>query len=99
MKYAYYDERSYDSIWGSITCELVPLDLQFFAGEKTEKATPKKRQDARKKGQVAKSQDVNMAIGIISHFFLLILCIHGSLIEQITIYFETFVSRVYVDGI
>ena len=38
------------------------LDLQFFAGEKTEKATPKKRQDSRKKGQVAKSQDVNTAI-------------------------------------
>ena len=31
------------------------LDLQFFAGEKTEKATPKKRQDSRKKGQVLKS--------------------------------------------
>ncbi|MFP7169141.1 flagellar biosynthesis protein FlhB [Terribacillus sp. 7520-G] len=38
------------------------LDLQFFAGEKTEKATPKKRKDTRKKGQVAKSQDVNTAI-------------------------------------
>ena len=49
---------------------LVKLDLQFFAGEKTEKATPKKRNDARKKGQVAKSQDVNTAIGIISHLFL-----------------------------
>ncbi|KAA0547922.1 flagellar biosynthesis protein FlhB [Bacillus sp. BGMRC 2118] len=38
------------------------LNLQFFAGEKTEKATPKKRQESRKKGQVAKSQDVNTAI-------------------------------------
>jgi flagellar biosynthetic protein FlhB len=38
------------------------LNLQFFAGEKTEKATPKKRQESRKKGQVAKSQDVNAAI-------------------------------------
>ncbi|MCP3031210.1 flagellar biosynthesis protein FlhB [Halobacillus sp. A1] len=36
------------------------LDLQFFAAdEKTEKATPKKRGDSRKKGQVPKSQDVN----------------------------------------
>lgn len=34
------------------------LDLQLFAGEKTEKATPKKRQDARKKGQVAKSAEI-----------------------------------------
>src|SRR5699024_7760683 len=46
------------------------LDLQFFAGEKTEKATPKKRQDERKKGKVAKSQDINSAI-------LLILCFLG----------------------
>ena len=38
------------------------LDLQFFAGEKTEKATPKKRQDSRKKGQVLKSQDVTSVL-------------------------------------
>ena len=44
------------------------LDLQFFAGEKTEKATPKKRQDSRKKGQVAKSQDMNTAINLIAVF-------------------------------
>ncbi len=48
------------------------LDLQYFAGEKTEKATPKKRQDARKKGQVAKSQDVNTAIGLFSVFLFLL---------------------------
>ena len=41
---------------------MLRLDLQFFAGEKTEKATPKKRQDSRKKGQVLKSQDVTSAI-------------------------------------
>ena len=34
------------------------LDLQLFAGEKTEKATPKKRQEARRKGQVAKSMEL-----------------------------------------
>jgi flagellar biosynthesis protein FlhB len=48
---------------------LVKLNLQFFAGEKTEKATPKKRKDARKKGQTAKSQDINTAIGILAIFF------------------------------
>ncbi|GGM21479.1 flagellar biosynthetic protein FlhB [Paraliobacillus quinghaiensis] len=46
------------------------LDLQFFAGEKTEKATPKKRQDTRKKGQVAKSQDINTAILLFLVFIL-----------------------------
>lgn len=36
-----------------------------MSGEKTEKPTKKKLQDARKKGQVAKSQDVNAAVGLI----------------------------------
>lgn len=44
------------------------VDLQFFAGEKTEKATPKKREDTRKKGQIAKSQDVNTAISLLLIF-------------------------------
>ena len=39
-----------------------PIDLQYFAGEKTEKATPRKLQDARKKGQVAKSQELPSAL-------------------------------------
>ena len=32
-----------------------------MANDKTEKATPKKKDDARKKGQVAKSADINGA--------------------------------------
>jgi len=51
---------------------LVLLDLQFFAGEKTEKATPKKRQDARKKGQVLKSQDVTAGVLLLITFFFLL---------------------------
>ena len=35
-------------------------------GEKTEKATPKKKAEARKKGQVAKSQDLNGAVVLIA---------------------------------
>src|SRR4051795_3495421 len=35
------------------------------AGEKTEKATPKRREEARKKGQVARSQDLNGALVLI----------------------------------
>ena len=50
---------------------MLRLDLQFFAGEKTEKATPKKRQDSRKKGQVLKSQDVTSAILLLSVFLFL----------------------------
>ncbi|HZK42817.1 MAG TPA: flagellar biosynthesis protein FlhB [Syntrophomonadaceae bacterium] len=45
---------------------LLFFDLQLFAddatGEKTEPATPKKREEARKKGQVFKSTDLNSAV-------------------------------------
>ncbi|WP_141500764.1 flagellar biosynthesis protein FlhB [Paenibacillus luteus] len=34
------------------------LDLQLFSQEKTEQATPKKRDEARKKGQIARSSDL-----------------------------------------
>ncbi|WP_066173067.1 flagellar biosynthesis protein FlhB [Bacillus marinisedimentorum] len=47
------------------------LDLQFFSQEKTEKATPKKRMDSRKKGQVAKSSDVNTAMILLFVFLFL----------------------------
>ncbi len=35
-------------------------------GDRTEKATPKRRQDARKKGQVAKSSDLNGAVVLVA---------------------------------
>ncbi|WP_088105107.1 flagellar biosynthesis protein FlhB [Halalkalibacter urbisdiaboli] len=49
----------------------IRLNLQFFAEEKTEKATPKKRQDSRKKGQVPKSTDVNTAIILLLVFLFM----------------------------
>lgn len=52
--------------------EMLKLDLQFFAGEKTEKATPKKKKDTRQKGQVAKSQDVTTAISLLALFGFLL---------------------------
>ena len=36
------------------------------ASDKTEKATPKKREDARKKGQVARSMDLNGAVVLLA---------------------------------
>jgi flagellar biosynthesis protein FlhB len=41
------------------------------AGEKTERATPKKRAEARKKGQVAKSADLNGAVVLLVGLFVL----------------------------
>lgn len=52
---------------------LLRLDLQLFAGEKTEKATPKKRQEARKKGQTAKSQDISTAVVLLAVFLFLLM--------------------------
>ena len=52
---------------------LVSLDIQFFSGEKTEKATPKKRSDSRRKGQVLKSQDVSAAILLFVMFAFLMI--------------------------
>jgi flagellar biosynthesis protein FlhB len=40
-------------------------------GDKTEKATPKRREEARKKGQVAKSPDLNGAIVLLASLFAL----------------------------
>ena len=40
-----------------------------MANDKTEKATPKKKEDARKKGQVAKSADVNGAAVLLAGLF------------------------------
>ncbi|WNS77190.1 flagellar biosynthesis protein FlhB [Bacillus sp. DTU_2020_1000418_1_SI_GHA_SEK_038] len=66
---------------------LIALDLQYFAGEKTEKATPKKRQDSRKKGQVAKSQDVNTAVVLLGVFLFLLFA--GSYLKDIVFYIMT----------
>ena len=55
---------------------ILKIDLQFFAkegpgGERTEEPTGKKLQDARKEGQVAKSQELGNAVGLITAFLTL----------------------------
>lgn len=48
--------------------KIYPLNLQFFSAEsegRTEKATDKKRSDARKKGQVPQSKELNTAVLIL----------------------------------
>ncbi|MNO11988.1 Flagellar biosynthetic protein FlhB [compost metagenome] len=73
------------------------LDLQLFAGEKTEKATPKKRQDARKKGQVAKSQELSGAVVLLSTFLSLLA--FGSFFKDrlIYLYSDVFYHRLMMD--
>lgn len=47
------------------------INLQLFSEEKTEKATPKRRREAREKGQVLQSKEINSAIIIIASFLCL----------------------------
>lgn len=64
---------SFESIFSS----RLAMNLQYFAakegpgGEKTEEATPKKLDDARKEGQVARSQELTMAFSLLSLFLCL----------------------------
>lgn len=53
---------------------MLRMNLQLFAqgaGEKTEKATPKRRQDARKKGQVFQSREITSALVLMLVFISL----------------------------
>ncbi|MDR3594017.1 fused FliR family export protein/FlhB family type III secretion system protein [Clostridium sp.] len=43
----------------------VPLALIFAGDDRTEQATPKKKSDSRKKGQIARSKDVSVAITMV----------------------------------
>jgi flagellar biosynthetic protein FlhB len=51
------------------------LDLQLFAGDedKTEEPTPHRLREARKKGQVMKSMEVNAAINLLGMLFFLVI--------------------------
>ncbi|GAA0461362.1 flagellar biosynthesis protein FlhB [Alkalibacillus silvisoli] len=75
--------------------KLLRLDLQYFNQEKTEKATSKKKQDTRKKGQVAKSQDVNTSILLFCVFVFLL--VFGSFMgETLTgIYTHSFTEFIH----
>ncbi|MCR5278856.1 MAG: flagellar biosynthesis protein FlhB [Lachnospiraceae bacterium] len=54
---------------------MLEYNLQFFAegqgGEKTEPATEKKKQDARKEGQVAKSKEIENAFSLLALFLIM----------------------------
>lgn len=67
------------------------LDLQLFAEgsseEKTEEATPHRKQEARKKGQVSRSSDLNAAIGMMAMILFLYL-IRGHLGSNLTGYIK-----------
>ncbi len=69
------------------------FDLQFFGGEKTERATPKRRGKARNEGQVAKSQDLTAAAILIAGLLGLYATAHYGK-ETLLRMFENVVSHI-----
>ncbi|MFP4973899.1 flagellar biosynthesis protein FlhB [Paenibacillus sp. CN-4] len=75
----------------------LPMDLQLFGGEKTEKATPKKRQDARKKGQVAKSAELSGAVVLLASVLSLV-AFGGYMKERfVSLYTDIFNNRMMME--
>lgn len=74
---------------------LFVYNLQFFAkegpgGEKTEPATDKKKDDARKEGQVAKSRELNGAISLFAMFLVLKVYIGNMGISFLEVFSEAY---------
>lgn len=59
---------------------LMKLDLQLFSQEKTEEATPKKKQESREKGQVARSMELPAAF--ILFFSFLFFIVFGGFMKE-----------------
>ncbi|MDR2889624.1 MAG: flagellar biosynthesis protein FlhB [Lachnospiraceae bacterium] len=77
---------------------LLEYNLQFFAkdgpgGEKTEDATPKKLQEARKEGQVAQSKEIANAFGLFA-LFLIVRFYVGSLGASLRDFFTSTYSQI-----
>ncbi|AIF52109.1 flagellar biosynthesis protein FlhB [Pelosinus sp. UFO1] len=63
--------HSWDKVNLCYSYSKLDFDLQLFAGEKTEEGTAKRKGEAREKGQVAKSTEVNSVFVILAAFFTL----------------------------
>ena len=83
--------------------KLFVFDLQRFAdGDKTEEPTAKKRSDARKKGQVAKSQELNTAFVLLMGFLVLRILweyIYVNIAEYTTYLYSHLTQSVTTEGI
>lgn len=93
------------------------INLQLFAqgtggGDKTEKATPKKRQDSRKKGQVFQSREISSAM-VLLFVFIALRIFGGNIYTQLVefakkvlteypeiddLYMPDIIIRVFIDG-
>ncbi|SMF81683.1 flagellar biosynthetic protein FlhB [Paenibacillus uliginis N3/975] len=73
------------------------VDLQLFSGEKTEKATPKKKQDTRKKGQIAKSTELSGS-SVLMAAFLCFMMFGGYIRDHIVrLFTDVYLNRLTMD--
>ncbi|MCL1819178.1 MAG: flagellar biosynthesis protein FlhB [Oscillospiraceae bacterium] len=68
------------------------------AQEKTEKATPKKREDSRKKGQVLKSAEINTAVMVLS-LFAIIFAMSGYIVKTMAELIENGLTTTIIEGV
>jgi flagellar biosynthetic protein FlhB len=78
--------------WSAVTkkryCLSSHIDLQFFADpDKTEEATPRRKSEARKKGQVAKSNELNSVVALLA-LILILNYFGGWLYNELLIYVQ-----------
>ncbi|TVX97650.1 flagellar biosynthesis protein FlhB [Cohnella terricola] len=73
------------------------MDLQLFAGEKTEKATPKKRKESRDKGQVAKSAEIPSTLILLACISFLVML--GPFLEKqlLSLVGDAFLNRLNME--
>lgn len=76
----------------------IRVNLQFFAseGEKTEKATPKRRRDAREKGQVLQSREVSSAL-VLLLIFLSLKILTQYIYTQMAAFFNLCIGELALD--
>lgn len=75
---------------------MIRFDLQLFNEEKTEKATPKKKSDARKEGNISQSKEINSAFLLLSAF--VILAFFGSFMGRNARYFTSQFYIAFLDS-
>ena len=72
----------------------IGLNLQLFAEARTEPATPRRRQEARRKGQVARTAELGSALVLLVGFGVLFL-----MVPHISRELLTFTKFIYEDGL
>lgn len=78
---------------------IVGMNLQLFAGEKTEKPTLKKRRDARERGQVFRSVEINSAIVLLAGFTMLKIAIPGIIDNLKKVYISFLGGSIILDQV